>query len=240
MQFLETGAGWDSWLLSFVATELILPAPSPQLYSCSLMSPCLAFVTDHPAPTCFDYCLGSNMDCSKGQGGLSESFFGFRMHRGMDIRREIWMDLFVCWLDGLEIGLSAHLSNIYSISTQISEGGNWAITINELRKCMETAFIIYPIWYIIHGEKLEYLLRTVSWELTGQILHESKRLRPHQDTHLPIKKQSSNISHALLQPSSWAYEPSCLSTPPQPTFEVVQAPLSHSHHCQQTIPILEK
>lgn len=34
------------------------------------MSPCLAFVTDHPAPVCPDYWLSSNMDRSEGQGGL--------------------------------------------------------------------------------------------------------------------------------------------------------------------------
>lgn len=58
-QFLETGTGWDYDYSSSIATMLILPAP---LSSSRLMSPNLAFVTDHPAPIRPDYWLSSIMD----------------------------------------------------------------------------------------------------------------------------------------------------------------------------------
>lgn len=49
------------------------------------------------------------------------------------------MGLFVCRLDGLEIGLLARFEQYLSAH---KEGGNGAIRVNGLRKCMKT-FIIY-------------------------------------------------------------------------------------------------
>lgn len=102
-QFLEAGAGWDSdYSSSSSNTTLILPAtpPSPQLSTSSrLMSPCLAFVTDHPAPICPDYRMSSIMDCSEGQEGLipmnRSPLFG--VHRSLDFTNQN-MNGFICLL----------------------------------------------------------------------------------------------------------------------------------------------
>lgn len=58
------------------------------------MSPCLAFVTDHPAPICPDYWLSSIMDCSEGQEGLIPM-----NHRRLDFTIEN-MKGFICLLIG--------------------------------------------------------------------------------------------------------------------------------------------
>lgn len=72
--------------------------PSPQLSSSRLMSPCLAFVTDHPAPICRDYWLSSIMDCSEGQEGLIPMNLSCALEYtgGWVSELRACMDLFVC------------------------------------------------------------------------------------------------------------------------------------------------
>lgn len=93
----------------------------------------------------------------------SESFSCFRAHRGLDFRSGNMngcIYLLIGWIgDWFSSTFEQYLQYLH---TEISEGGNWAISVNGLWKCMETAFIMYLLRYIIHDEKWEYLLGTLS------------------------------------------------------------------------------
>lgn len=84
-QFLETGSGWEC------------DYPSSSRW----MSPSLAFVTDHPASGCPDYCTSSIMDRSEGQEGTYPNllFFSCRVHRTLDFTNQN-MNGFLCLLIG--------------------------------------------------------------------------------------------------------------------------------------------
>lgn len=229
-QFLETGAGWDSDYSSSVATTLILPAP---------LSPTLLQQVDVSLPSFCHWSPSPYMPWLLAEehygllwrtGGTypNESFSHFRVYGWARFQAWVyeWIYLSVDWMDW-RLVYRHILNNIY-LHPEISEGGNGAISVNELRKCMET-FIIYLLWFIIHGEK-SYNTNSGPFHKNIHGLYKSKRLRAHSETLLPITKYNSHISHALLWPSSpTASEPFPCHLSSQPT--VWRLSLSHSHRC---------
>ncbi len=76
---------------------------------------------------------------------------------------------------------------------------------------MHETLIIYLLWLILQGKKLEYWLRTISREYTRTWI---KSLRTQKEALFPITKYKSHISHALVWPSSpTAGEPFAFSHP---------------------------
>ena len=118
---LEMFVAISAWGSDYSSSTAIchLPVSSSHLpNSCfgRLMSPCLAFVTNHPAPICPDYCMSSVMDCSEGQGGL----FSVKstQEAGFCKSEYEWIFLSADWMDHRLLHLHI-FSNIY---TAISEG----------------------------------------------------------------------------------------------------------------------